>query len=81
MSRLGISWSGEYGIRSCLYYKGLFIILTAPDVFPDSTNNYHEYIRDQLATDNSIWRISSWHKNMNAMQVYTKSDETGWDVY
>jgi hypothetical protein len=37
--------------------------------------------REQLAVDDSIWRISSWHKNMRLMQVGGKSDETGWGVY
>jgi hypothetical protein len=78
MNRLGIPWNGELGVRSSFHYRGIFIVLTAPGTLGTG----HElYIRDQLATDNSIWRISSWHKNMHLMQVGGKGDETGWGVY
>jgi hypothetical protein len=30
----------------------------------------------ELAADNSIWRITSWHKNMRQMQVGGKFDES-----
>lgn len=78
MTRLGIPWDGDLGVRSSFYYEGIFIVLTAPGTFG---TNHDLYIRDQLATDNSIWRISSWHKNMRLMQVGGKGDETGWGVY
>ena len=42
---------------------------------------YGLYIKRQLAQDNSIWRICSWHKNQRLMQVGDKLDETGWGVY
>lgn len=78
MNRLGISWDGELTIKSSFKYKGIFFVLTGPDIFDVE---HDIYIRDKLAQDNSIWRVSSWHKNMNLMQVYSKSDETGWPVY
>lgn len=81
MNRLGIPWEGVLGVKSSLYYEGIFILLTAPDVFGDGDDVYAPYIRDQLAADESIWRISRWHKNMRAMQVGGKRDEAGWGVY
>ncbi len=78
MNRLGIPWNGDLGVRSSFYHEGIFIVLTAPGIFG---TDHDLYIRDRLATDNSIWRISSWHKNMHLMQVGGKSDETGWGVY
>ncbi|MEK6283993.1 MAG: IPT/TIG domain-containing protein, partial [Acidobacteriota bacterium] len=81
-SRLGISWSGKLGVRSSFYYNGIFFVLTAPGItngFDDGGSNL--YIKDQLAADNSIWSICSWHKNMRRMQVGGKADETGWEVY
>jgi hypothetical protein len=81
-SRLGISWNGKLGVRSTFYYKGIFFVLTAPGItngFDDGASDL--YIRDQLAADNSIWSICSWHKNMRLMQVGGKADETGWGVY
>ncbi|NIU00221.1 MAG: hypothetical protein GWN01_04580, partial [Nitrosopumilaceae archaeon] len=40
-----------------------------------------DYIKNQLGKTESVWRICSWHKNMNAMQVGSKPDDTGWEVY
>jgi hypothetical protein len=78
LNRLGISWNGDLGIQSSLSYRGVFIVLVAPGIMG---SGHDAYIRDRLAADNSIWSICSWHKNMEAMQVGDKSDETGWGVY
>ena len=78
MSRLGIIWDGDLGTKSSFKYNGIFFVLTAPDVIG---TGHDIYIRDKLAADNSIWSISSWHKNMKLMQVGGKSDDTGWPVY
>jgi hypothetical protein len=78
MNRLGIPWKGDLGVQSSFYYEGIFIVMTAPGTFG---TDHDLYIRDQLTADDSIWRISSWHKNMRLMQVGGKSDETGWGVY
>jgi hypothetical protein len=66
------------GVLSSLHYKGIFIILVGPGV---KGSGHDVYIKNKLAADRSIWSISSWHKNMRAMQVGGKSDETGWPVY
>lgn len=42
---------------------------------------YAPFIRAQLKSDNHAWRVCSWHKNMNAMQVGDKTDDMGWGVY
>ncbi|MDZ7290167.1 MAG: T9SS type A sorting domain-containing protein [candidate division KSB1 bacterium] len=78
LNRLGITWDGDLGVKSSLRYKGIFIILVAPGTLG---SGHDAYVRDRLAADNSIWRICSWHKNMRAMQVGDKTDETGWEVY
>lgn len=69
-------------MRSSFHYKGIFFVLTAPGItsgFDDGASDL--YIKDQLAADNSIWSICSWHKNMRLMQIGGKEDETGWAVY
>ena len=81
MNRLGISWDGDLGTRSSHCYQGVFFVLTAADVFGDGDLDYAPYIRDRLAGNDSIWRISSWHKLMKAMQVGGKDDDSGWGVY
>lgn len=78
MNRLGISWDGDLGVKSSFKYQGIFFVLTGPGVLG---SGHDIYIRDKLAADNSIWSISSWHKNMRLMQVGGKSDGTGWGVY
>ena len=77
-NRIGVSWSGDLGIKSSLSYKGIQILLTAPDI---SGTGHNTYIRDVLAQSTSPWRISSFHKNMRMMQPEDKSDDTGWSVY
>jgi hypothetical protein len=81
MNRLGIPWTGDLGVQSALHFEDIFVVLTAPDIFGEGDGFHDLYIRDQLAADDSIWSISSWHKNMTAMQVGGKTDETGWGVY
>ena len=83
MNRLGISWKGVLGFRSSFYYQGIFIVLTAPGILlpMDPLAVHWSFVYRELAADNSIWRITSWHKNMRQMQVGGKLDETGWGVY
>lgn len=71
MRRLGIPWKGELGFRSSFYYEGIFIVATAPGVFRpmDLLGAHWRFIHRELAADNSIWRITTWHKNMRQMQV------------
>jgi hypothetical protein len=83
LNRLGIVWNGDLGVASTLSYRGIFLVLTAPDIFAnrDGDSVHAPFIRDALAGTDAIWRISSFHKNMHAMQTGEKSDETGWGVY
>jgi predicted phosphodiesterase len=76
--RLGIDWTGDLGVQSSFRYKGIFFVLVAPGV---AGTKHDSFIRDQLAIDHSIWRVTAWHKNMHLMQTGRKKDETGWEVY
>lgn len=78
LSRIGVSWDGDLGVKSWAKYKGILILLTGPDVLG---SDHSQYIKEMLENDDSIWSVSSWHKNMMNMQVGGKSDETGWEVY
>ncbi len=78
LTRAGVTWEGDLGVQSALHYQGIFIVQVAPDVLG---TGHDAFIRDQLAADNSIWSICSWHKNQHLMQVGGKSDEAGWEVY
>ncbi|MDH3677655.1 MAG: metallophosphoesterase [Nitrosopumilus sp.] len=73
-----IECKGDIGVNSSCKYKGVFFILSGVGTLG---SNHSSFIEKELLADNSIWRICSWHKNMNAMQLGSKSDETGWEVY
>jgi PKD repeat protein len=83
LQRLGIAWSGDLGVASTLSFGGIFIVLTAPDIFAsnDGDTVFAPYIRTALAGTDAAWRISSFHKNMHALQPGEKGDEAGWGVY
>jgi hypothetical protein len=78
MNRLGISWQGEIGVQSTFSYQEIFIVMTAPDI---RGTGHDLFIADELAADDSTWRISAWHKNMARMQVGGQINHTGWGVY
>jgi IPT/TIG domain/Calcineurin-like phosphoesterase len=81
-NRLGINWSGDLGVQSSFHFRGLFFVLTAPGIASGFDNGNNDiYIRDQLASDRSVWSVCGWHKDMKLMQVGGKQDETGWGVY
>jgi len=76
----GAKCTGEYGQKMSCTYNGLFFILSAIGTM--GTRSEHEaYIRDQLTTDKSIWRVCAWHKNQHDMQIGGKTDEVGWPAY
>jgi len=81
MARLGVPWTGDLGVQSFHHFQGILVVLTAPGVYGDGDGDHDLFIRDVLAGDDSIWKISSWHKNMTAMQVGGKGNDTGWGVY
>lgn len=81
-NRLGISWSGNLGVQSTFHYQGIFFVLTPPGIESGyDSGSSDTYIRDNLAADDSVWSICSWHKNQTLMQVGGKPNETGWLVY
>jgi len=69
----------EYiGSGSSCTYKGLFVILSGTGLIG---TDHDIYIEDQLASDDHLWSICSWHYNQEKMQVGGKTDEAGWGVY
>lgn len=66
--------------RYSLVFKGLKIVFVG-EQRGTGDRVYAPYIRDQLKNDDHTWRVCSWHRNMNAMQVGDKTDDMGWGVY
>ncbi len=73
-----VSCTGDLGVNSGCYFRGLFFVLSGAGTLG---SGHEAYIRQQLGIDQSTWRICSWHKNQNAMQVGGKGDEVGWGPY
>jgi hypothetical protein len=79
--------TGELGVKASCKFRGLHLIQSCigtselrSSCGKDSAEHV-AYLRDTLATDDSIWSVCAWHKNQNDMQVGTKSDEVGWNAY
>jgi len=69
---------GDLGVKSTCKYKGITFLLLGAGT---KGSGYDDYIKEQLSNTNSIWRICSWHKNQELMQVGYKTDEAGWGPY
>jgi predicted phosphodiesterase len=76
----GAKCTGDYGNKMSCNYLGLFFVLSGIGTMGDRTS-HEAYIKDQLTTDKSIWRVCAWHKNQHDMQIGGKSDEVGWTAY
>jgi hypothetical protein len=62
-------------------YRGLKLVFVGESEGGAGDSIYAPFIQDQLATDDHIWKICSWHRNQRAMQVGEKDDQMGWRVY
>ncbi len=78
--KVGAVCTGDYGQNSACKYRGLFFILSGGGEKGSESENAR-YIENQLAPDNSIWRICSWHHNQEKMQLGSKSNDVGWGPY
>ena len=77
---VGAVCTGDYGQNSACRYRGLFFILSAAGETGSESENT-QYIEDELAADNSLWRICSWHRNQKNMRIGGKGNEVGWGPY
>src|SRR5206468_4320950 len=83
MARLGVT-PDDPDLDDQMYsvtYRGLKMVFVGDGGARAGDKVYAPYVRAQLASDDHIWRICSWHKNQRAMQVGGKDDEIGWRVY
>lgn len=77
---VGAVCSGDYGQNAACKYRDLFFILSAAGERGSQSEN-SQYIEDELAADNSLWRICAWHRNQKNMQIGGKRNEVGWGPY
>lgn len=85
MEKAGVrQYTGRLGVQCAFKYQGIFFVFTSPNVrAPDYPvpKAHDAFIKEQLALDGSLWRISAWHVNQRLMQAGGKSNEAGWPVY
>lgn len=83
--KLGIEYTGDQnllGAKTSFVYNGLAFVLIAPGERREvAGENHAAFIQQQLENNEQLWDFCVWHKNMRAMQVGGKGDETGWEVY
>src|SRR5205809_383307 len=83
MARIGVT-PDDPDLDDQMYsatYRDLKMVIVGEGGARAGNTLYAPYIQDQLASDDHIWRICSWHKNQKAMQVGDKDDAMGWRVY
>lgn len=76
---------GDIGVKALCSFRGLEFVQVAPGVTEvagvNGADDYAAFINQSLSGSKADWRICSWHKNQNKMQVGGKADEAGWGVY
>ncbi|MFK7858454.1 MAG: metallophosphoesterase [Granulosicoccus sp.] len=81
----GFECDGRIGVKANCTFQNLQLVQVAQGISGISgvkaDDNYDDFIRSSFANSSTAWKICSWHMNQTAMQVYSKPDETGWDVY
>ncbi len=72
----------QLGARTSFLFQNIQIVLAAPgeDEQWSGLLPWH-FIEQELENSQAAWSICLWHKNMEAMQVGGKRDETLWEVY
>jgi len=70
--------TGDLGVQSPCRFRGLFFLLSGAGTMG---SGHDVFLRDQLAADNSVWSVCSWHKNQREMQIGGKGSEVGWGPY
>lgn len=80
-----LSCSGNPGVKAHCQFDNIEIVQVSPGINEvagvPAEDSYPEYIKDKFPGAGNKWRICSWHKNMETMQVGGKSNATGWGVY
>lgn len=64
--------------RYAIVHRGLKMVFLAERNDPTGDA---DFINAQLEGDDHLWKVCSWHKNQNWMQVGGKGNEVGWPPY
>jgi len=64
--------------KYAVVFRGLKIVFIGQN---GNSAEFAQFINDQFTGDDHIWKVSSWHKDQQTMQIGGKTDEMGWEVY
>jgi len=69
---------GDIGVNMACYYKGLLIVYSGVGTLG---TGHVEYLDQVFSNTSALWRVCSFHKNQQLMQIGGQADEVGWEVY
>lgn len=81
MARIG-AVSDDADFNDQMYateFKGLKMVFTG--LGGVTKPEFAQFVNTQLADDPHVWKICSWHETQEAMQVGSKNNLMGWDIY
>lgn len=70
---------GDLGVNSVCSYKGLVFTLSGVGTLVGNTDE--AFLHAAFGIFGGVWRIAAWHQNQHLMQLGTKADTTGWQIY
>jgi hypothetical protein len=73
-----LTCSGDIGVKSSCTYKGIFMVFSGIGIMGE---DHESYMASELESSDATWKICSWHKVQELMQVGGKPDEVGWEIY
>jgi 3',5'-cyclic AMP phosphodiesterase CpdA len=69
---------GRYGVNAACTYRGLFFVQSGVGTYD---TGHEAFLEQALAGSDAVFKVCTWHKNQNDMQVGAKTDEVGWAAY
>jgi hypothetical protein len=84
-ARLGLNQycAGTIGISNACFYKGFYFLESwIGELSGQNDPGYLSHLRTALeAYKDAPFKMCSWHKNQQQMQLCTKTDSIGWQAY
>ena len=74
----GASCTGDYGVNASCTYRGLSFVLSGVGTLG---SGHESFLSSALSNNDHLWRICMFHKNQRKLQVGTKPNAVGWNVY
>ncbi len=82
----GLECEGDIAVDISCHFKNIHFVLSTTGLLSekigDARNLSHvKFVKDHFASSTDDWRVCGWHKNQHKMQMGSKGDEVGWDIY